>query len=97
MGKISVTASRLMPAQDGQCSPPRRGPNRGRNRRDARLLSASASSSSTCRLESPRPEVLRLATHGAAAVMKHDNELGSITPGKLADLIVVDGDPTTRN
>ena len=42
------------------------------------------------------PEVLRIATLGAAAVMKHDDELGSITPGKLADLIVVDGDPTAR-
>jgi imidazolonepropionase-like amidohydrolase len=40
------------------------------------------------------PEVLRIATLGAAAVMKHDDKLGSITPGKLADLIVVDGDPT---
>lgn len=28
--------------------------------------------------------------------MKHDDELGSIAPGKLADLIVVDGDPTAR-
>ncbi len=42
------------------------------------------------------PEVLRIATLGAAAVMKHDDQLGSITPGKLADLIVVDGDPTER-
>ena len=42
------------------------------------------------------PEVLQIATLGAAAVMKHDNQLGSITPGKLADLIVVDGDPTAR-
>jgi imidazolonepropionase-like amidohydrolase len=42
------------------------------------------------------PEVLRIATLGAATVMKHDDQLGSITPGKLADLIVVDGDPTAR-
>ena len=42
------------------------------------------------------PEVLRIATLGAASVMKHDDVLGSITPGKLADLIVVDGDPTAR-
>ena len=42
------------------------------------------------------PEVLRIATLGAAAVMKHDDQLGSITPGKLADLIMVDGDPTAR-
>ena len=44
----------------------------------------------------PAPEVLRIATLGAAAVMKHDQELGSITLGKRADLIVVDGDPTAR-
>ena len=44
----------------------------------------------------PAPEVLRIATLGAATVMKHDQELGSITPGKRADLIVVDGDPTAR-
>jgi imidazolonepropionase-like amidohydrolase len=42
------------------------------------------------------PEVLRIATLGAASVMKHENELGSVSPGKLADLIVVDGDPTAR-
>jgi imidazolonepropionase-like amidohydrolase len=44
----------------------------------------------------PAPEVLRIATLGAAAVMKHDGELGSITPGKRADLIVVDGDPSAQ-
>jgi imidazolonepropionase-like amidohydrolase len=44
----------------------------------------------------PALEVLRIATIGAASVMKHDNELGSIAAGKLADLIVVDGDPTTQ-
>ena len=42
------------------------------------------------------PEVLRIATLGAAAVMKHDDQLGSVAPGKLADLIVVDGDPMAR-
>jgi imidazolonepropionase-like amidohydrolase len=41
-------------------------------------------------------EVLRMATLTAAQVMKHDNELGSIAPGKLADMILVDGDPTTK-
>ena len=42
------------------------------------------------------PEVLRIATLGAARVMKRDAELGTIAPGKLADLIVVDGDPAQR-
>ena len=44
----------------------------------------------------PAPEVLRLATLTAAQVMKRDGELGSIAPGKLADMILVDGDPTTN-
>jgi imidazolonepropionase-like amidohydrolase len=44
----------------------------------------------------PAPKVLQIATLGAARVMKHDAELGSITPGKLADLILVDGDPASR-
>jgi len=44
----------------------------------------------------PAPEVLRIATVGAARVMKHDNERGSIAPGKLADVILVDGDPSTN-
>jgi imidazolonepropionase-like amidohydrolase len=42
----------------------------------------------------PAPKVLQIATIGAARVMKKDKELGSIAPGKLADLIVVDGDPS---
>ncbi len=44
----------------------------------------------------PAPKVLQLATLGAARIMKKDDQLGSVTPGKLADMIVVDGDPTTR-
>jgi imidazolonepropionase-like amidohydrolase len=44
----------------------------------------------------PPAEVLRIATLGAARVMKHDDERGSITPGKLADVILVDGDPSTN-
>ena len=42
------------------------------------------------------PEVLRMATLTAAQVMKRDNELGSIAPGKLADMILVNGDPSTN-
>jgi hypothetical protein len=42
----------------------------------------------------PAPEVLRIATLGAAEVMGRADRLGSVEAGKLADLIVVDGDPT---
>jgi imidazolonepropionase-like amidohydrolase len=43
----------------------------------------------------PASKVLQLATIGAARVMKRDAETGSVAPGKAADLILVDGDPTT--
>ncbi|MGH8237280.1 MAG: amidohydrolase family protein, partial [Steroidobacteraceae bacterium] len=42
------------------------------------------------------PEVLRIATLGAARVARKDQELGSITPGKLADMVLVEGDPAKR-
>jgi hypothetical protein len=41
-------------------------------------------------------EVLRMATLGAAQVMGMDSELGTVAPGKLADLVVIDGDPLAR-
>jgi imidazolonepropionase-like amidohydrolase len=41
----------------------------------------------------PPADVLRMATLGAAQVMKRDNEFGRIAPGYVADLILVDGDP----
>lgn len=44
----------------------------------------------------PAGDVLRIATLGAARVMRRDTELGSIAPGKLADLVLIDGDPTRR-
>ena len=44
----------------------------------------------------PAPRVLQIATLGAARVMKRDAELGSIAPGKKADLVLVDGDPSAR-
>jgi imidazolonepropionase-like amidohydrolase len=44
----------------------------------------------------PAPEVLRIATLNGAKVLKRDAELGSIAPGKFADLILVDGDPARR-
>jgi imidazolonepropionase-like amidohydrolase len=42
----------------------------------------------------PAPEVLRMATLEAATIMHKDMELGSITAGKYADMILVNGDPT---
>ena len=44
----------------------------------------------------PAPEVLRIATIEAATVMHKDKDLGSITPGKFADMILVNGDPTKQ-
>lgn len=44
----------------------------------------------------PAPEVLRIATINAARVMHRADALGSIVPGKLADLIIVDGHPEQR-
>lgn len=39
-------------------------------------------------------DVLRIATLTAAEVAKRDKDLGTLEPGKLADFILVDGDPT---
>ncbi len=44
----------------------------------------------------PAPNVLQIATFGAARVMKRDGELGSIVAGKKADLVLIDGDPAAR-
>ncbi len=44
----------------------------------------------------PAPKVLQLATLGAARVVKRDSDLGSIAQGKLADMILVDGDPAAH-
>jgi imidazolonepropionase-like amidohydrolase len=44
----------------------------------------------------PPAEVLRLATLTSAQVIGANGERGVIAPGKLADLILVDGDPSTR-
>lgn len=41
----------------------------------------------------PAPEVLRIATLGAAEVAGRSDRFGTVEPGKLADLIVVDGNP----
>src|SRR5215212_919295 len=39
-------------------------------------------------------EVLRIATLVPAQLLKREKDLGTIEPGKLADFILVDGDPT---
>lgn len=44
----------------------------------------------------PPLEVLGLATLVPARVTKRDRDLGSIDPGKLADLVLVEGDPGER-
>ena len=44
----------------------------------------------------PANEVLQIATIGSARVARREADLGSITPGKLADLVLVDGDPASR-
>lgn len=44
----------------------------------------------------PAPQALRLATLGAAQMLGLDRQLGSIRPGKLADMVLVDGDPAAR-
>jgi imidazolonepropionase-like amidohydrolase len=41
----------------------------------------------------PAPMVLQIATIGAARVMKDDKDYGSLTVGKVADIIVVNGRP----
>ncbi|MCQ4167553.1 amidohydrolase family protein [Tahibacter harae] len=42
----------------------------------------------------PPKDVLRIATYDSAGVAKRDKEYGRIAPGYVADLILVDGDPT---
>ena len=44
----------------------------------------------------PAPAVLRIATLGAAQVMHQDADLGTVAEGKLADFVLVDGDPAAR-
>jgi imidazolonepropionase-like amidohydrolase len=44
----------------------------------------------------PASEVLRIATIEAATVMHKDQDFGSISPGKFADMILINGDPTKR-
>jgi hypothetical protein len=44
----------------------------------------------------PARQVLRMATLSSAQVIGASGERGVIAPGKLADLILVDGDPSVR-
>ena len=44
----------------------------------------------------PAPEVLNIATLGAARTMRRAAELGSIEPGKYADMVLIDGRPDER-
>jgi imidazolonepropionase-like amidohydrolase len=44
----------------------------------------------------PASQVLQNATLNAARIMSLDKELGSIAPGKLADLTLVDGNPAAN-
>lgn len=41
----------------------------------------------------PPIDVLRMATEGAATLLGADADLGTIAPGKLADLVVLDANP----
>ena len=41
-------------------------------------------------------EAIRIMTLNGATVLGEDKRLGSITPGKLADLVVIQGDPISR-
>lgn len=44
----------------------------------------------------PTTDVLSMATYQAAKLMKKDADLGSVSAGKLADVILVNGDPTKQ-
>ena len=44
----------------------------------------------------PNTEILYIATLGASRIMKLDTARGSIEAGKIADLVLIDGDPSQR-
>jgi len=44
----------------------------------------------------PVPRVLQIATIDAARFMKDDKDYGSVSPGKVADILVVNGKPAER-
>ena len=44
----------------------------------------------------PAAKALQIATFNAARLLKQDKDLGSIAPGKRADLVLVDGNPAVH-
>jgi len=44
----------------------------------------------------PPAKALQIATFNAAQLLKQDKDLGSIAPGKLADLVLVEGNPAAN-
>jgi len=44
----------------------------------------------------PNAEVLRAATAVAAQVLRQSDTIGTLEPGKVADVLIVDGDPLTE-
>src|SRR4029077_2443339 len=44
----------------------------------------------------PPAKALQIATFHAAGVLKRAKDLGSIAPGKLADLVLVEGNPAEK-
>ncbi len=45
------------------------------------------------RLVFSNQDIVRIMTRNAAAVIGHANEIGTLEPGKLADIVLLDGDP----
>jgi hypothetical protein len=44
----------------------------------------------------PAPKALQIATLNAARIMGLDKDFGAVLPGKMADLVLVNGDPSAR-
>ena len=59
----------------------------------SRASCSTTRSRSSCARASRRPRRCACATIDAARAMKLDKKIGSIAKGKIADLVVVDGDP----
>ena len=59
----------------------------------SQMISATADTSLLRRSIQTPAEIIRSATLVGAEVVRMQNRLGVITPGALADLLVIDGDP----